>query len=37
MIVVGDNPGNISQMENLKIKGSKGKKRWEAMLAELKK
>ena len=37
MIVVGDNPSNISQMENLKIKGSKGKKRWEAMLAELKK
>ena len=32
MIVVGDNPQNISQMENLKIKGNKGKKRWEAIL-----
>ena len=37
MIVVGDNPSNISQMENLKVKGNKGKKRWNAMLAELKK
>lgn len=37
MIVVGDNPQNISQMENLKIKGNKGKKRWDAMLNELRK
>ncbi len=37
MVVVGDNPENISQMENLKIKGNKGKKRWEAMLTELRK
>jgi pseudoazurin len=35
MIVVGGNPQNISQMENLKIKGNKGKKRWDAMLSEL--
>jgi pseudoazurin len=37
MIVVGENPENISQMENVKIKGNKGKKRWDAMLTELKK
>ena len=37
MIVVGDGPQNISQMENLQIKGNKGKKRWDAMLNELRK
>jgi pseudoazurin len=35
MIVVGDDPKNISQMEDLPVKGNKGKKRWEAMLGEL--
>tara|TARA_X000000950_G_C13905776_1_gene656780 strand:+ start:3210 stop:3860 length:651 start_codon:yes stop_codon:yes gene_type:complete len=36
MIVVGDGGSNLSQMESLKIKGKKGQKRWNAMLAELK-